>query len=1078
MHHSVRALPTALLLLLAGLALPAVARAQGVTGSAVTGTVTDETSAPVDGAVVQIRNPATGAVFSATSTTSGEFFLDNLPAGGPYTITAGAAGFNTTTQRGIVLSLGQRFKIDVVLRYHVEDFTIEGHYDELDDKARTGASTTVKDNTIAQLPLQGRNFTDLIATAPQVTGNSFAGQNNRFNNIQIDGGSNNDLFGLSFTGTPGGLTNAKPLSLEAIQEFVVQVSPFDVRQGSFAGGLVNAITKSGTNEFHGGAFVYEQNKVLAGYQDDPTFLNFNTTQFGAFLGGPIIKDKVHFFLTADLQVKNQAFGNQYQIAGVKPDEDRMRAGFDNAIAQRFENDLARYGITDQGNALSRNLSNPDRNVFVKLSTSVIKNSNLELTYNLVDSSLDVLTRAPTAPSEPNSLRDGYQLSNAGYTQVSNNNTVRAKLTTNFMGGKISNEFLGGASFLRDKRVLASDNPAPLILVKAGTLGAADSWLAAGAERFSQDNYLNQDIYQVQDNVTFALGKHRLTAGTSNDFLNLKNRFLQAAIGVWSFNSPDPRTPCTDTSCPSLDAFEAGTASTFQRRFGGSSAQEPGTAAFSVAQLGYYVQDEWSIGKNLTLTPGIRMDVPFLSSAVTNPALIYNGSLLQIDTSKVPSGNVLWSPRLGFNWDIKGDSNTILRGGLGMFTGRPPYVWVGNAYSTNGLSQVQLTCFGPTGVPKFTPNGRMQPSDCAGGTGVPRPPTDQGEIDYFDPNTKYPQNLRAALGMDRRLPLGVVGTFDFLYSRDVNGWYTTDENLRYLGQSGENRAMYGTVSGTGVGAPSRLDTVHLDQAVKVYNKDGGRVYNATVQFQKEFANRYDVSLAYTYSNSQDRMSLASQQGLSNFRFAPVDGPLDDRNVRPSAFDRPHKVTLTGTATLPKGFLVGLTYVGMSGLPYTWAVNGDVNADGINGNDLVFVPRDPSQITLMDPTQYAALSKFIDSQDCLREARGRLIQRGECRNPWQNVVNLRAGWRSKDFHGQHFEVQVDVFDFLNLLNSSWGVLDQVTPNETSASAFLRAVGFDGTNNRPIYSFTAPQKIETPVYSPTTSRWRIQLGARYIF
>src|SRR5262249_7014010 len=256
---------------------------------------------PLGDTYVTLRNPSTGDSFTVITDASGRYFIDNVPAGGPYLLSATAPGFQVSTQRGIRLRLGQRLQLDVVMHYQVEEIIVEGKLGVLEDRSRTGPSTTVKEATIAKLPLQGRNFTDLVSTAPQVSGNSIAGQNNRYNNIQIDGGANNDLFGLAASGTPGGQANAKPLSIEAIQEFVVQVAPFDVRQGSFTGGLVNAITKRGTNDFHGSAFTYFQNKSLAGRRDDPTFLTYTTWQFGGILGGPIVRDKVHFFTAVDLQ---------------------------------------------------------------------------------------------------------------------------------------------------------------------------------------------------------------------------------------------------------------------------------------------------------------------------------------------------------------------------------------------------------------------------------------------------------------------------------------------------------------------------------------------------------------------------------------------------------------------------------------------------------------------------------------------------------------------------------------------------------------------------------------------------------
>ena len=1045
------------------LGVSATAWAQGVTGSAVTGTVTEDGSGtPIAGAFIELKNTATGDTFTAIAE-DGTYFIDNVPPGGPYTLTITAPAYKQAKKSGLQLQLGQRLQLDQVMSMNNEEIVIVGRLDPLKDKERTGPSTTVNGDTIAKLPLQGRNFTDLLSTAPQVNGNSFAGQNNRYNNIQIDGGANNDLFGLAANGTPGGQSNAKPISIEAIKEFVIQVAPFDVRQSSFTGGLVNAITKSGTNEFHGDAFGYFQNKSLAGHRNDPTFLDYRTWQFGADVGGPIIQDKLHFFAAVDLQSRNQSFGNQFQLTG-DATHDMAVAGFTTDAVDRFKSILAtKYGITNAGDAAAPKLDNPDRNVFVKLTTNQIPDSRLEVSYNLVDASQDILTRAPTSTTVPGRLRDGYELSNSGYGQANTTNTGRVKLTSNW--GQFSNELLGGFSIVRDQREMP--NKLPLILVDVGKLGTQDSWLAAGGERFSHQNVLDQNIYEIQDNVTYsAIPQHHITLGTSNELLQIRNVFFQAAYGVWAFSS--------------LDALDAGTPVAFQRRFAVSDAQDPGTAKFSVAQLGLYVQDEWTILKNLTLAPGFRVDVPFLGKANTNPALV-NNAAFPIDTGKVPSGNFLLSPRLGVNWDVEGNAQTIVRGGVGLFTGRPPYVWVSNAYVGNGLSQVELTCTGATGVPTFTVDPNNQPSDCRGGTGTPMPPTNQGEIDFFDPNTKYPQSFRASAGADRRLPWGLLASVDLLYSRDVNGWYTTDANLVSMGHNAEGRALYGTFATTGAfrATAARVDPMHLTQAIKVYNKSGGRVYNATLALSKIFEDMFRVDAAYTYSNAADRISLTSSQAFSNFQFAPVDGSLEGRFVRPSAFDRRHKVTIVGTASLPYGFGAGLSYNAVSGLPYTWTVNGDVNADGINGNDLVFVPASADQISLADPTQYGALATFINSQDCLKDARGHLVQRGACRNPWAQFLNLRGTWQSPDIvKDQRFELQLDIFNVLNLVNKKWGLLDQVAGFENAPSSFLQASGYDVAKGRPIYRFAAPASVVNTVYSPTSSRWRIQLGARYHF
>jgi len=1068
----------------ATLVATSMAWAQGVTGSAVTGTITEEgTGVPVAAAIIQLKNTATGDSFTAVTSDSGTYFIDNVPPGGPYLLTITSPAYKSASKRGITLQLGQRLQVDQVMSANIEEIVVVDQVDPLKDKERTGPSTTMRESTIGKIPLQGRNFTDLLSTAPQVNGESIAGQNNRYNNIQIDGGANNDLFGLAGNGTPGGQANAKPISLEAIKEFVVQVAPFDVRQSGFTGGLVNAITKSGTNEFHGDAFGYFQNKSLAGRRDDPTFLDYRTFQFGADLGGPIIEDKVHFFASVDLQAKNQSFGNAFQLTG-DPAHDAMTDGFTLTEVQRFQDILAqKYGITNAGNGLAPKLENPDYNIFAKVTTNQIPNSRLEVTFNLVDASQDILTRNPLAPRLPTvnaagvetnagNLRDGYELSNSGYGQANTTATHRFKLTTNW--GDFSNEALGGVSIIRDHRDLP--NKLPLILVDladpttngGGKVGTSDSWLAAGGERFSHQNLLDQDVYEVQDNLTYSgIASHHLTVGANNEVLRIRNVFFQSAYGIWAFSS--------------LANFDAGIPEAYQRRFAVSNLQDPGTAKFSVVQPGLYIQDEWEVTKNLTLTPGFRVDVPFLNKAITNPALV-NNAAFPIDTGVVPSGNALWSPRLGVNWNVTGDATTIVRGGVGLFTGRPPYVWIGNAYNGNGLSQVELGCTATTGLPMFTLDPNNQPTSCTGGTGAVAP-TNQGEIDYFDPKTRYPQNFRVSAGVDQRLPFGIVASGDFLYTRDVNGWYTADTNLVHTGSDGEGRELYGTITGSATlnsfrSTATRVDPMDLTSAIKVYNKSGGRVYNATGALSKTFADRYELDAAYTYSNSQDRISLTSSQAFSNYQFAPVDGSLRDRNVRPSAFDRRHKITLAGAASLPYGFGAGLVYNLVSGLPYTWTVNGDVNADGINGNDLVFVPANAGQITLADPTQYDQLAKFIEGQKCLKEAEGHFVDRGACRNPWTEFLNVRGTWQSPAVMGQRIQVQLDIFNVLNLIDNKLGLFNQATGFENVNASFLKAVGYDTANGRPLYQFTAPNSVVNTLYSPTSSRWRIQLGARYSF
>jgi outer membrane receptor for ferrienterochelin and colicin len=1058
--------------LTAGLA--SQARAQGVTSAAITGVVvvSGATAEPIAGADVMLTKPATGESHVVTTRSDGRYTIDNASAGGPYTLEVRAIGFQPVRVEGLRLTLGQRLSHDVALErttVQLEDITVITQPSVLADVSRTGASTVVSDTAIQRYPLQGRNFTDLIQTAPQVNGNSVAGQNNRFNNIQVDGGVNNDLFGLAGSGTPGGQANATVISLEAIQEFQVEVAPFDVRQGNFTGGLVNAVTKSGTNEYHGSLFGYYRGKSLSGQRDDPTFSDFNVYQYGGTFSGPIIRDRLQFFVAADLQSSSSSFSSSNQLTGDAA-TDIANVGFTLEDAQQFRDILVnQYGFGDPGDGTAPPIENPDNNLFGKLSWQIAPNSRLELSHNWVDASQDQLIRNPTSPRFASRLRDGYQLSNSGYGQANRTNTTRIKWTTTF-GDNFANEFLAGGQWIRDHREIA--NELPLILVRAGASGSDDSWLAAGADRFSQGNLLNQDIYSVADNLSFNIANsHRLTVGTSDEFFKFHNVFTQGSFGNWMFAS--------------LDSLQAGLPEAYEINLPGDPSLAPNGAVadFSVKQIGAFLQDQWTISNRATVTAGVRVDVPFFNSPVTNPALetlagnFYpdDPTSTGIHTGTFPSGNALWSPRLGFNVDADGNGTTVVRGGVGIFTGRPAYVWLSNAYVGTGLETVTLTCVGAD-VPNF-PGAALddQPTSCAGGGG---PSAARANPVFFDPDFRFPQTFRVALGLDRQLPEGIIGTLDFLYTTNRNSLYIQDNNLQELGTSGEGRYLYGTFNAGTNRFDKALVNGSIGNALFHRNANGGNSVSITAQLSKAFSNGLAFNAGYTYSRTRDILSLTSSIAFSNYQFASLDGSLFDRNVTTSSFDIPHKITISGTANLPYHSQFSLIYQGFSGSPYGWTVGSDVNGDGISGNDLPYVPMaDGSDITLEDPSQLAALNDFIDSQSCLAKSRGQLLERNSCRNAWSNLLNARLATSLPVTGGQRVELSWDVFNVLNMFDREWGAFKQVSAFEEGPS-FLRMEGYDAANDRPVYSFSPPSSIERTVLGPNSSRWRMQFGAKYSF
>ncbi|OLD60790.1 MAG: hypothetical protein AUI33_15210 [Ignavibacteria bacterium 13_1_40CM_2_61_4] len=491
-------------------------------------------------------------------------------------------------------------------------------------------------------------------------------------------------------------------------------------------------------------------------------------------------------------------------------------------------------------------------------------------------------------------------------------------------------------------------------------------------------------------------------------------------------------------------------------------------------LGLYAQDRWAPTSRLTLTAGLRLDVPFLPDApATNQAFV---TALGFDTGRLPSGNVQWSPRVGVNYDLRGDGAALLRGGIGLFSGPPPYRWLGNAYRETGDETV-VFCNRPD-VPPFDPIN--QPETCPSGSGTsPR-------ISFFDPDLRLPQNLKLALGIDRRFPSGVVATIDFLYTRAVHQLYVSDANLgaptgAAAGEGG--RPLYGTISGTTtatlVTRPAWRDTSFGEKEIyRVSNRGGDHSFSLWAQARKRFGETLALYAAYAYSRALDRMSWVNFPARANFSNTPLDGTLDDRRLRPSFFETPHKLSLSATLNLPYRVQFSLLYLGASQPPYTYVIEGDANADGIGGpgsllNDIVYVPRNASDITLVPASDSAQLQAFIEQQRCLREQRGRIMARNSCRNAWLGALNARLATTVPVAGGQRLEIIADIFNVPNLISSRWGRYWDTTTGPSVR--MLRLRGWDATNARGIYQLALPARGVPDVVA---SRWRLQLGARYDF
>ncbi|HMH83316.1 MAG TPA: TonB-dependent receptor, partial [Gemmatimonadales bacterium] len=931
--------------------------AQGVTSAAVAGRVTDEAGAAVPSANLTLVNGSTGQRYAARTRQDGQYSFENVDVGGPYTLAVRALGFEPKTSTPFNLQLGQRLAQDLSIKRGAVELAgviVETSSNPLLSAARTGAQTLISDSALRRLPTLNRAFNDFVNTSPQIVktpggGTSFTGQNDRFNNIQIDGTVNNDLFALGASNqVPGGGVNARPLSIEAVKEYQVLTAPFDVRQGGFVGGLINAVTKSGTNQLHGSVFGYMQNHDLVGSDTGSCgalcsvpVADYKQQQYGFTLGGPIIRDRLHFFVTGDFRHDNRPFATSIQLG---PTGDTTGVGI---TQQRFDSVTAilrdSFGIS-AGDWRAPQINNPETNLFGKLDLELGTNSHVEVSGTIINVNQDKMIHTYRSgfvqPPSLSNARDGYELSGSGYYMKDETRTLRGKWTTT-LGDRFSNELIVGRTTIADNRPPVSNHP--LILVGGNAPG---TYIAAGAERFSHANSLDQRVVEVTDNLTLPVGKHLLTLGTHNEFIHFRNVFFPLSMGVWNFANPA--------------ALAAGTPNLYARALPGALRPDGPVADFNVTQVGFYGEDRFSPLPNLTVTAGLRMDVPTLPAPAENPALdtipfaALGGGNMR--TSSTPSGNVLWSPRLGFNYDIGGRQETILRGGVGIFSGRPPYVWVSNAYGNTGLEQQTVFCNGAASlannnslvdtVPAFTVDPNGQPTTC-GGTNQVGPSAAASSIVFYDENFKFPQALKFAIGADRVLPWNLFATVDFIYTKAINQYYLEDINLRGIqgASSGEaGRPLYGTINAA-TGAATALRRTNLaNDIIQNRNVSKDQSTSLSFQLQKRFSDGLEFSAAYTYSHALDVMSMTSDITSSNYNFGALDGAIANRNLRTSAFDRPHKVSISGTVNMPFGGRFSLIYNGLSGTPFTYVVSGDANADGVFGNDLAYVARNRADMSM--------------------------------------------------------------------------------------------------------------------------------------
>ena len=1044
--------------------------AQGVTTGAIGGIVRDDAGQPVDAAQVQVVNRATGVTAGGLTRANGRYLVSGLEVGSGYAVTVRRIGFAPVTKTDVLVSIGQVTAVDFALERQaavISGVEVTANVSDEFETSRTGVATAVSDSALRRLPTLNRNFTDFVALTPQIAtaqngGISGGGVNNRFNSIQIDGASESDLFGLGSTGQPGGQARGKSISIEAVKEYQVLLTPFDVRQGNFAGALINAVTKSGTNDFQATAFYYTRDANLARSQD--YLPDYSRDQYGYSIGGPIVKDKIHFFVAPEWQLEEAPSAGQFLNA-----DGTGSTGFvgNPAMIEAFRDAVNDLGI-DAGSAGLLQKQNPLQNVFARLDFQLPYSSRLVLRHNYGYAEDDIFSRSDT--------RNFFLTSNGYFFQSTKNSTV-AQLLSNFANGSY-NEFQVNYTTIRDRRTPRVQ--APQLVLRDPT--TSNQLIVAGSERFSMGNQLDQDIIEFRNDFSRSFGDHRVTVGGQAQLFDIRNLFARDSYGIWQFASVDSL----------INGLPEGYS-------GSTSLGGPIEVNMDASQYALYAQDAWDVTPDFSLTYGLRMDVPILSSKPPHTASV--ATAFGRNTEDVPSGNILWSPRIGFNWRIPGAEEQQLRGGIGMFAGRPAFVWLSNAYQNSGSGLGLFTCGreGSTNngieVPTFDLT-QPPPTECGNGVG---PSGNLSLVDLLSEDLNFPQTLRTTLGYDRRLPFGFVGSIEGLYTRNVNDFFYVNRGLAASTATDvRGRVMYGTVTQTTAGNPTSGARVTVARAqpgfndvIDVLNTGKNYSFNITGQLRRRFSDRFEATAAYTFSRVRDVQSPTSSQGQSNWRFGRSVGTVNQyvEEVGVSLFDVPHKIVLAGTYSFPTKTDLSVIYIGNSGVPFEYVYSSfDANADGVNSNDLIYVPtaaevtasafRDNATLggTVYTAQEQAdAFEDFIQGSECLREQRGRIMDRTSCRTPWQNLVNLSLRQRLPNFQGNELALQVDIFNFMNLLNEDWGAQSFASNN-----ANVPLLGVAGVTSNDVAD-------QEPVltFNPTTERfnsrnsasnYQIQVAIRY--
>ena len=1077
------------------------------------GTVSDERGGIIPGATIQLVHVPTGTIIATQSNKKGIFNLNNLKPGGPYTFTISFVGFREEKAQDLNLQLGNNPELNITLKQSTSN--LEAVVITTSKRLNNIGITRAQMNV---LPTISRSLSDITRLTPQSNNNSFAGSNFRYNNLTIDGAINNDAIGFSnsFGGTSGGGqsgaagagTRTNPYSIDVIQEVQVQLAPFDVKLGNFTGGSVNAVTKSGTNDFHGSVYAYGRNQSLFGKSVDGLNTSigkdFYDYQYGATASGAIKKNKAFYIINFE-QTRRQE-PTFYNVG------DPGSAIKSVAEAESIVNKLKSIGYDPGSYMGAYNLFTNSDKLFARFDFKLDNKSSLMLRGIYTNGWGNNLERSST----------NFQFGNTDFTQHTNNINLVAELKTKF-SNNISNQLNVSYINVHEYRTFPG-TLAPFIDIDNGRI-----W--AGTWREASIYNMKQKTIEISDNLNITKDNHKITLGTHNEFYNLGYGFVNSWNGRWEY-SGGVESFLNNNPSRVRGAFITDPKLTNDRNAIYNNPPNP----FNVALLSAYAQDEILVSKKLKLTAGFRLDYAAVGNqpgvdaglnATNNnanglPAYVSsnptytNTAFSQLKNNYL--GNMSISPRVSFNYKIKNNGSIVLRGGAGIFVGRVPFAWMGYGYTLNGNTYGNIDWNGPAAgqnVPlAMNPNSLRDTVTKYGGALQ----SSTRELDIVDNNFKLPRVLRANLAVDFKLGKGFKFGLDVLYTKTLYDIQFKQINLRdsvaYY-TSGPTQTPYYISSATN----KRKYNSEYSNVYLLTNTTEGYRYNITAQISNtskdiSIGNKsldLNSSLAYTYGYSKDVSNGIRNSWESNFNLNPSINP-NNTQMSFSNFDLRHRIvaSLSGTFNWSKVNATSLTffYSGQSGNPYSLVYQSAPFGNGSNAS-LPYIPKNQSDINLMDQKnaqgiivysasqQWNDLSSFINSEDYLQTRKGQYAERNGLRTPWVHQLDMKLMHEiklSKTNKLKTLQLSIDIFNVLNLLNNDWGHVNFVSNVNNYSVNFLKFVKdasgvnpgaplkADGTtvNYTPSFNFVKPSGIQNQYYTldPINSRWQGQVGIKYNF